>query len=201
MVNYANGKIYKITGGGLTYIGSTTQPLYKRFSGHKLTKAFFDKGDKSRSCSSSQLLAFDDCCITLIEDFPCERKEQLLARERYYYDLMDCVNKLKPTKTEQDILETNEKVRQHYQENIEKERQRHREKYHRNPERQKLYQEKNKEKISLFQKEYREENKATLSAKKKEMVTCACGVETSKGYLSSHKKTKNHLGIIASLGL
>jgi hypothetical protein len=35
-MGYENGKIYKITGGGMTYYGSTTQPLYKRFHQHKI---------------------------------------------------------------------------------------------------------------------------------------------------------------------
>ena len=35
MPNYANGKIYKITSGDLTYIGSTCEPtLARRLAGH-----------------------------------------------------------------------------------------------------------------------------------------------------------------------
>jgi hypothetical protein len=34
-----------------------------------------------------------DCIIILVEDFPCERKEQLLAREQYYIDNTICVNR------------------------------------------------------------------------------------------------------------
>ena len=176
MVNYANGKIYKITGGGLTYIGSTTQPLYKRYSGHKLCKTYFDKGDKSRSCSSSQILAFDDCCITLIEDFPCERKEQLLARERYYYDLMDCVNKCKPKATSEEIRLDHLNY-------------------------SKLIYEKNKETISIQQKSYREKNKEKISAKNKEMNVCSCGIETPMNNKSRHDKSKKHLDRLASIGL
>ena len=35
MVNYHAGKIYKITGGDLTYIGSTTISLSQRLAQHK----------------------------------------------------------------------------------------------------------------------------------------------------------------------
>ena len=35
VVNYQNGKVYKITGGGLTYIGSTTVPLSRRLAKHR----------------------------------------------------------------------------------------------------------------------------------------------------------------------
>ena len=34
-MEYQDGKIYKITGGGLTYYGSTIQTLEERFIKHK----------------------------------------------------------------------------------------------------------------------------------------------------------------------
>ena len=44
MVNYANGKIYKISGGGLNYVGSTCNMLSQRFNEHKQKKKEFEKG-------------------------------------------------------------------------------------------------------------------------------------------------------------
>ena len=194
MVNYANGKIYKITGGCLIYIGSTTQPLYKRLNEHKNQKVSFERGNKLKYCSSAELLKFEDCCITLIEDYPCERREQLLARERYHYDQFDCVNIKKPMRTsEEKILENslkwknlpieqkirhNERGKERYYENIEKERQRNREKYYRTIETTKAYLEKNKE---------------MLKAKRIEKIICSCGIETTRGGMGSHKKSKFHL--------
>ena len=35
MPDYSKGKVYKITAGGLTYIGSTTQTLSKRLAKHR----------------------------------------------------------------------------------------------------------------------------------------------------------------------
>jgi len=53
----------------------------------------------------SQVLAFfaasdgGDYAIRLIEDCPCDRKEQLLARERHFIETIDCVNKKVPLRT------------------------------------------------------------------------------------------------------
>ena len=85
---YQNGKIYKIVS-DLTdkiYIGSTTQPLYKRH--HQHIKS-------SNKYTSIELINLGHTRIELIEDFPCERKEQLNAREGYYIRLNKdiCVNK------------------------------------------------------------------------------------------------------------
>lgn len=95
MPNYQDGKIYKITGTTdeeeeLIYIGSTTQKLCRRLVTHK------SKMKQNKNYSSQQVVICSNCLITLIELFPCNSKEELLMRERYYYDLYDCVNKMKP---------------------------------------------------------------------------------------------------------
>ena len=46
------GKIYKITGGGLTYYGSTIRDLETRFNGHKNDYKKFKQGKKA-GCSTS----------------------------------------------------------------------------------------------------------------------------------------------------
>jgi Uri superfamily endonuclease len=92
MPNYQDGKIYKITAGNLTYFGSTTQPLSKRLAQHRSDK----KVKPNSNMSSFPLLDMPDCKIILVEDYPCERREQLLAREAYYIENYECVNKNKP---------------------------------------------------------------------------------------------------------
>lgn len=95
MVNYGNGKIYRIVcnQSGKQYIGATTIPLSSRLSQHK--KVFRD----AKTCLSREVLEGGDYAIYLIEDFPCERKEQLLARERYFIESNACVNKKIPLRT------------------------------------------------------------------------------------------------------
>ena len=74
-MDYTNGKIYKIIGRGMTYYGSTTQRLSKRFWSHKLLK-----------CSSKIIMETNEAVIVLVELFPCKSKEELFARERYYIE-------------------------------------------------------------------------------------------------------------------
>ena len=139
MVNYQNGKIYKITGTNnegieLIYIGSTTQKLCGRLAGH--VRDFKTGGNKS----SSQVLICNDYEITLIELYPCNSKEELLMRERYYYDMVDCVNKNKPIALEGEL---NEYLKQYYKQyNIE------------NKDRIKEYNIENKDKKREYNKQY-----------------------------------------------
>ena len=89
MVNYGNGKIYKVvcSASGRVYIGSTTVTLSRRMTNHRC---------KNNKCMTKD---FIDGKIFLIEDYPCERKEQLESRERFHIESMDCVNKCIPTRT------------------------------------------------------------------------------------------------------
>jgi Uri superfamily endonuclease len=103
MVNYTLGKIYRITCNktGLTYIGSCTTSLSARIACHK------QQLKKGRNCTSFITLENEDFSIILIEDYPCERREQLLARERYWIDNMDCVNKVLPCRTSKEYYQDN----------------------------------------------------------------------------------------------
>ena len=88
---YKHGKVYKITDIGYKecYVGSTIQSLSKRFGHHRETY-------KSGACSSSALFekyGKDNCKIELIENYPCENREQLKAREGHYIQQLNCVNK------------------------------------------------------------------------------------------------------------
>ncbi len=86
MSNFSNGKIYKITGGGLTYIGSTTETIEKRLNRHK---AYLKE---NRNCASRNVIVHDDCKIELLELFPCENKKQLIEREQYYLSQIENCN-------------------------------------------------------------------------------------------------------------
>lgn len=109
MPDYKNSKIYKITAGNLTYYGSTTQSLSKRLAKHRDNKLRYPQ--KNTSCYI--LLDMPDCKIILVEDYPCERREQLLAREAYYIEHNNCVNKCRPILTEEQRKEAKkqEKIR------------------------------------------------------------------------------------------
>jgi len=103
MPNYKNSKIYRIVCNvtGQQYIGSTTISLASRLCQHK--KVY----NSVNNCSSRSVLEFNDYSIILIEDYPCERKEQLLQRERFFIESMQCVNINIPTRTKHEWYEDN----------------------------------------------------------------------------------------------
>jgi hypothetical protein len=112
--NYKNGKIYKMCCDGLTYIGSTIQKLSQRKGEHKRYYKQYLKDDVYR-CSSTELFKLEkDIEIFLIEEFPCENKTELLIRERYWYDVIDCVNHQLPYRTPDEVKEYNRLARQKY---------------------------------------------------------------------------------------
>ena len=130
---YANGRIYRIVCGDLTYIGSTCQELSQRMADHRkgYTK-WKNNPTKYDNISSSRLFEAGKPEIFLIEDCPCTRKEQLLARERHYIETVDCVNKTIPGRTQTEYRQDNvvlilERHREYNEANIEKIREYQRE--------------------------------------------------------------------------
>ena len=43
------------------------------------------------------------------------------------------------------------------------------------------------------EKEYREKNKEKINARTREKVTCTCGCVLSRGNISKHKKSQQHI--------
>jgi hypothetical protein len=112
MVNYKNGKIYKLVAGDYVYIGSTTQKLCVRLAGHKI-----------KNYNTTARILFEsgyDVKIILIEDFPCENKDELTAREYYHIQNNECVNRTKrslKTMTDDELINVR---REKYKKNAEK---------------------------------------------------------------------------------
>ena len=88
MPNFQNGKIYMIRSSSrqdLIYIGSTTQTLAQRMAKHRAP---------SNACSSREIISIGDAYIELIENFPCNSKDELNAREnRHLRSLQNVVNR------------------------------------------------------------------------------------------------------------
>ena len=92
---YSRGKIYKLCINDMTYYGSTCQQLCQRKAVHKSLFKLYQAGGKTNYVTSFKL--FEKCenpHIVLVEDYPCKRKEQLHARERWYIENNECVNKV-----------------------------------------------------------------------------------------------------------
>ena len=116
MVNYNNGKIYKIEpicdyDEGDIYIGSTTkQYLSQRMTAHKAMYNGYKKGYHKLQTTSFKLFdkyGIDNCKILLIELVNVETKEELHKREAYHIRNLKCVNKYIPLRTGKEYREDN----------------------------------------------------------------------------------------------
>ena len=115
MVNYQDGRIYRIICNitGKQYIGSTTTSLSQRLAKHRHSYAFWKRGEGQESrhfTSSYEILENGDFDIILIEDYPCDNKEQLCYRERYWIEQMDCVNRIKRPMTNDEERRTQSRL-------------------------------------------------------------------------------------------
>lgn len=189
MPNYQTSKIYKIWSPSHPddiYIGSTIQSLSKRMVGHR-TKYKQYKNGKNNYITSFKILEYGDAKIELIEDFKCQRREELTAREGYYIRTLDCINKNVAGRTMKGWYEDNkttvlERHKQYREDNKEKIAQ-----Y------QKQYKEDNKEKLAQKDKQYQQKNKEKIKAYNSEKITCECGTVLTRGCISRHKKSNKHL--------
>ena len=100
MVNYKNGKIYKLKCNitNKVYIGSTAERLLcQRLRYHvKSYNRYILNMNKSHYTTSYDILENGNYTITLLEKCPCESKDELHARERYHIERNECVNKMIP---------------------------------------------------------------------------------------------------------
>lgn len=83
--NYKQGKVYKLLGAGITdvYVGSTCGSLDRRLWHHNYTH----ENPGQRQMTAAQLYQRSSCVtIELLETYPCEFKEQLAQRERYWIE-------------------------------------------------------------------------------------------------------------------
>jgi len=113
MPDYQLGKIYKVVNdvNGMVYIGSTAQStLAKRMTCHRSRHKINDYKTYEKWGN------IQDCKIVLIEKFPCESKDELCARERYYIETTCCVNKEIPGQTDKEYRENNKDNKKKYDE-------------------------------------------------------------------------------------
>lgn len=197
MVNYQLGKIYKIVDLNTDecYIGSTCEPtLTRRLAKHVGNYSSYLNGT-SKYMTSFEIIKNGDYDIILLEKYPCTSKDELHAREGYYQEIMDCVNKQKSGKFKQ--LGKGEYDKQHGKEyrelNQEKIKLAKEKQYQDNKQKllkeQSTYYLENKENIRHKQNQYRELNKDKLN----EQFECECGGKYTSCHKATHMKTKKHI--------
>jgi hypothetical protein len=188
MVNYTNGKIYKIL--DLTndnfYIGSTTKEyLSQRLEKHRTHYKDYLQG-KHHYMSSFEILTNENYKILLLEHCSCVSKDDLRTREQYYMDKLKCdkmVNKQRAFSTEEDKKQNRKEYYENNKEQV--------------LEKQKIYYENNKDRKAESKKEYREANKERIAEKAKEKVQCdRCNSIISKKYFKKHQKTNSCLNAL-----
>jgi len=181
-MDYKNGKIYKIVDNAYTkmYIGSTTQPLYKRFSKHKKDYTSWKNNNRGKITVFDifEEFGFDNCKIELIEECPCENKIQLHRKEGEYIKNNNCVNRCIAGRTYKEYCESNKdkeherkkKYREANKNKIAEQGKKYREtNKDKIAEQGKKYRETNKDKITEQEKKYRETNKDKLNARRREL--------------------------------
>ena len=148
---YKNGKIYTIRNKNndtLIYVGSTIQPLHKRFHAHK-NNAYNEK------CKCYNILLYqkmretniEDWYIELYEDLPTVRKEQLNKREGEIIREIGSLNKQIAGRTKKEYQKVYNEA---------------------NKEQKKEYREANKEAIKERKKEYYEVNKERIKEQRRQ---------------------------------
>jgi hypothetical protein len=175
---YQNGKIYKIVCDtlNLTYYGSTIQStIARRLTGHIRSYKHY-QNEKGPYTTSFELFENNNYNIFLVENFPCNSKDELLSRERFYIENNECVNKCIPTRTDKEWKESN---KEHIKE-FDKEWREANKEYIK--EKSKKWREANKEYIKEKAKEWREANKERVNEKNKEWR------EANKEYRKKYNK-------------
>ena len=216
MPDYQKGKIYAIWDDNYTecYIGSTTQELSMRMSGHR---SDYRRHLQSKFKYYSLFGLFDKydhkkCRIELIETYPCHNKSELQAREGFHQREHFCMNRR---------IEGRDR-KQYYQDNKEYISQKNKEWKQQNTDRvkemskvnHKLYyqvnrdtilkkKKENRDIIKEYQENYRQQNKDLLQQKSREYYLnnkqeimkvsyCECGGHFTKNARQRHLKTLKH---------
>jgi len=205
MVNYKNGKIYKLIchNTGLTYVGSTTkQYLSQRLANHVSTYKRFTDGKPQTYLTAFNVLEGGNYSIELIERFPCESSDELTAREGHYIRATECVNRMMKLDPERMQEYRREKQREWITLNPEKKKAYSKADYIKNRERCLRNSRKFREKHPEYSKEWKERNKEytkAYDAKRLEKVVCECGCSVARMHLRTHQKTKKHDKLINAL--
>jgi hypothetical protein len=213
---YQNGKIYQIVSYShpeLIYYGSTIQSLSVRMAGHRRDMK------RGRKTTAEQIICFDDANILLIENYPCNSKEELNKREGEYIKNNLCVNKniagrtlAEWTTDNKEIIKDKKKIyyegnkvkiaiqEKIYRTNNKNKRKENGLKYYENNKvkiatQGKIYRTNNKDK----RKEYENNNKEKRKATKIKIILCDCGCNIQNQNMNDHIKTKKHLKLMEDI--
>jgi len=210
-IDYEKGKIYKIVCNetGKLYVGSTCEPtLAHRLAKHTDSYKRFLKG-KSGYYTSYEVIERGNYFIELLENSSCKTKDELFVRERYYIELLDCVNKNIPgqsrneynKKYESKNKEKIKKYKQGYNKEFKLTHKEHIKEYQHNyqlaqkiklQEYAKQYAESHAEKLIESKKKYALKNMEKIKEHLNQNYLCFCGKQCKLGSKSKHIQSNNH---------
>jgi hypothetical protein len=225
MPDYQKGQIYTIRyrlDDTLLYVGSTTQPLHKRWAEHK--RKYNNPSSFNYNTFLSQIMRdtndFQNWYIELYKAFPCNSKRELEREEGNIIRLLHSnLNQVIAGRNYEEWREDNkERLKEYYQqwykENKEERSIKSKEYRENNKEKLKEYEklryirrqqdENYKQYKSEYAKNYNQINKEIVSEKKKvyrennkekinERMECLCGCNIRKYDFNRHCKTNKHI--------
>ena len=179
--DYTLGKIYTIrcrTNPEHIYVGTTIQPLSKRWGGH-----IVDSKKKSNRLIyvtiNADVDGWDNWYIELYEEFSCDNREQLLRKEGEIVRKIGTLNMVIAGQTSEEYRENNKELISTHMKN-----------YYKN----------NKAKVLEQHKNYYENNAEKISTEsKKAIVQCECGCSMRKKSLARHKLTNKHIELMETI--
>ena len=181
MPDYQNGKVYTLRCYSdvlLVYVGSTTKPLSDRKSNHKFNSLRNPNNSLYKIILENG--GWDNWYIELVENYPCNSKQELERREGEIMREIGNLNSKMPRGLKQ-------KENPNYQTE-------HKEERSKEPE----YIENKKEDKKNYDKEYREINKERIKERKTTtLFVCECGCEVKKEGKANHLRTEKHNELMA----
>ena len=119
---FKDSKIYKIVCKitDEVYYGSTNYSLSERLCSHRT--------QKNNKCSAKQIIDRGNYEMVLVENYPCENKNERDLREKYYIKNFPCINKVIPCRLYKEYYEDNKerilaRKKAYYHNNLEKMRE------------------------------------------------------------------------------
>ena len=177
---YSLGKIYTIRhpASKKYYIGSTCQKYLSRY--FNSNKSAYICGRLTKTVNKLFDIGVDDCYIELLENYPCNDKNELTKREGELIRLHknNLVNKRIEGRTIKEYCVDNIETKKKYDEQ---------------------YRIDNSETIKQKRKEYRIDNNDKLKQKQNEKHNCDCGGKYTNANKLQHIKTTKHKKYIESL--
>mgnify|MGYP000153071760 FL=1 len=177
MVNYSNGKIYKIIdfSNDNFYVGSTTQErLCSRLAEHVGDLKCYMRGTKYKYCASMEIIINENYKIFLLETYPCNSKDELNMKEQEHMDKLRCdkmVNKRNAYVSKEDLLIKIAKFRKD-----------------------------NPDFVRNRDKGYYHKHKDKKNARKREKVECPnCKKMTNRSSIARHMKTQRCLDFVEKM--